>query len=220
METRRLNRPGGRKPLLTFLALLALSVGLSMLGPASEGTARAATGSVATPGLSRLALGTSASVGTSSLPKYSDVLLSPSESSYIAGIKAQSPGTKVLMDASAMEAVDYCSCPISYQTALAHDQSSPSDPWLLYSSTGVSLTMPYYPSSHLVNVGSSSYQQQWVSAVASQLRAGGWDGAYMDSVLGRISDTGAFPTLYPSDASWESAMRGLFAAIWEALKSQ
>jgi hypothetical protein len=179
-----------------------------------------ASSSAAVPGLSRLALGTSASIGTSGLSRYSYVLLSPSEWTYVAGIKAASPGTKVLMYASASEAVDYCSCPISYQSAAAHDVSNPSDPWLLYSSTGVSLTMPYYPSSHLVNVGSSSYQQQWASAISSQLRAGGFDGLYMDSVLGRISDTGTSPTLYPTDAAWEPAMRGFVATVGQSLKSQ
>ena len=179
-----------------------------------------ASSSAGVPGLSRLALGTSASMGTASLSSYSYVLLSPSESSYIAGIKAASPGTKVLMYVSAMEAVDYCSCPVSYQTAAAHDASNPSDPWLLYSSSGASLTMPFYPANHLVNVGSASYQQQWLSAVAAQVRAGGFDGIYMDSVLGRITDTGTAPTLYPTDAAWEPAMRGFVAAVGQSLKSQ
>src|SRR5205085_5207782 len=123
----------------------------------------------AVPGLSRLALGGTASIGTSSLPNYSYVLLSPGDSSYIAAIKAKSPGTKVLMYASATEAVEGCSCPISYENALAHDASNPSDPWVLRSSTGASLTMPFYPANHLMNVGSASYQQQWTSLVASQL---------------------------------------------------
>jgi len=180
----------------------------------------ATSASAAVPGLSRLALGTSASVGTASLPSYSYVLLSPSESGYIAGIKAGSPATKVLSYFSAMEAMDYCACPISYQQALAHDASSPGDPWLLYSASGQSLTMPSYPSNHLVNVGSASYQQAWTAAVAASLRAGGFDGLYLDSVLGRISDTGTSPTLYSSDAAWETAMRSFVAYVGPALKSQ
>jgi len=178
------------------------------------------TASAGTPGLSRWALGGDAAVGTANLPRYAYVLLSPGESSYVAAIKAASPGTVVLAYESATEAVDYCECPISEQTAAAHDVANPSDPWLLYDSAGRTLTMPHYPDNFLVNVGSASYRQQWVAGVASMLRSGGFDGLYMDSVLGRISDTGTSPTLYPTDESWEPAMRGFVASVGPALRSQ
>jgi len=164
------------------------------------------------------------------LPSYAYVLLSTSESDYIPSIKAASPGTKVLAYQSASEADDNCSpaavaalncaTPISYQQAQAHDAANPSDPWVLRKSDGSSLTMPGYPANHVVNVGSASYQQQWVANVLAMLRSRGFDGVYMDSVLGSISGTGAFPTLYPSDAAWETAMRDFVARVGPTLKSQ
>ena len=50
----------------------------------------------------------------------------------------------------------------------------------------------------------------------------GFDGVYIDSVLGQISSWsgGVHPTLYPSDAAWEGAMRSFVAAVGPQLKAQ
>ena len=142
--------------------------------------AQAAGSPVAIPGLSRLALGATAKIGTANLPKYKYVLLSVGEAPYIPAIKKASPHTIVLAFQSASEAVancyakdlDHtCASPISYQQARAHDEAHPSDPWLLYSKAGRSLLMPFYPMSHLANVGSVSYQHEWAS-VAGRGRDG------------------------------------------------
>ncbi len=205
-------------------ALACAAAGLARTG----GDSGSAQTRVAIPGLSRLALGDSAAIGRSNLPRYAYVLLSMGESPYIRAIKAASPRTKVLAYQSASEAVDYCDAshmdicasPVSYQQAVAHDAAHPSDPWLLYSSGGQSLTMPSYPTNHLVNIGSASLRRQWASSAAARLLAKGFDGVYMDSVLGKISDTGTSPTIYASDAEWEQAMRGFVAYVGPRLKAR
>ena len=227
MQTRMLFRDLNRRAFALVLVGGVLMAGLGFVtaGRLSLRSASAAGSGMATPGLSRLALGNAASVGTANLPRYGYVLLSPGEVGYIAQIKAASPGTKVLMYQSASEAVDYCSASdmvhcasaVSYQQALAHDQANPSDPWLLYSSAGVAQTMPSYPDSYLMNVGSASLQRQWASLVVSKAKSLGFDGVYIDSVLGMIYASSA---LYPTASAWETAMRSWVAYVGPSLKSQ
>jgi hypothetical protein len=228
MGTSRFARLHGRKLLLTILPLAALGLATVSFGPGVERSANAAQSPVAIAGLSRLALGDDAKIGTANLPRYAYVLLSVTESNYIPAIKKASPRTKVLGFQTAMEAVDYClpdhmlDCPspISYQQAVAHDKANPSDPWLLYSASKRSMTMPHYPENHLANVGSASFQRRWVANAVRTLRAHHFEGVYIDSVLGNFSDIGPRPPLYPTDASWESAMRKFVAYVGRTLKAK
>ena len=87
---------------------------------------------------------------------------------------------------TALTVVDTCRSAITYQQALAHDSAYPNDPWVLRNSAGVSIVSPAYPAAHLANVGSASYQQQWIANVAGVIKKYGFDGVYIDSVLGQI----------------------------------
>jgi len=144
-----------------------------------------------------------------------------------ARIHAVSPTTRVLGYKSGTDlldncgaSTDMCASGITYQEAVAHDEGNPADPWLLRDAAGKSLTAPAYPHSHLANVGSSSYQQQWLRNVTGALARYKLNGVYIDSVLGTITgwSGGAVPTKYPTDASWEAAMRSFMAAVGPALK--
>ena len=46
------------------------------------------------------------------------------------------------------------------------------------------MTAPAYPHAHLANVGSASYQAQWLSNVIAAVKKYGYDGVFIDSVLG------------------------------------
>jgi len=202
------------------LALFTLG-SAAWLSAAGGSTSRSAASQVAIPGLSRLAFGTYAFAGQPTLPRYSYVLLSPSDPDFVDPIKRESPKTKVLAFESASEVMNYdCNCPISYEAARTHDKAHPSDPWLLYSKSGQTLTMPHYDLNHLANVGSTSYRQQWLAGMLKILKTYHWDGVYIDSVLGRISDTKTNPSLYKSDDAWEKAMRNWVAYIGPRLKAQ
>ena len=82
--------------------------------------------------------------------------------------------------------IETCSSAITYQQALAHDSAYPNDPWVLKNSSGASIVAPAYKNSHLANVGSASYQKQWLANVTRVIKKFGFDGVYIDSVLGQI----------------------------------
>jgi putative glycosyl hydrolase-like family 15 (GHL15) protein len=203
--------------------VLLVSAAVTIVAMAS---ASAATG--ATPGTETVRLGGSAKVGTTNLPNFSTLVFGMDEYTYISGIKLKSPSSRVLGYKSATEmldncgSVDMCASAITYQQALAHDSSYPKDPWVLRNSSGQSITAPAYPHAHLANVGSASYQKQWLTNVAAVEKKYGFNGAYIDSVLGSITgwSGGVAPTLYPTDAAWENAMRSFIVAVGPALKSQ
>ena len=151
---------------------------------------------------------------------------------YLADIKSKSPGTRVLGYKSATEMADdcgttalgreMCDSGITYQEAQAHDAAFPSDPWILRNASGQSMTAPAYPHAHLANVGSASYQAQWLSNVTAAVKKYGYDGVFIDSVLGIITawSGGVHPTMYPNDAAWEDAMKSFMAANGPKLKAQ
>ena len=118
--------------------------------------------------------------------------------------------------------VETCRSAITYQQALAHDSAYPNDPWVLRNSAGASITAPAYPNAHLANVGSASYQQQWITNVVAVIKKYGFDGVYIDSVLGQISgwSGGVMPTKYPSETAWEGAMKSFVTAVGPAVKAQ
>lgn len=188
-----------------------------------------ATAASPTPGIAVHRLGSSASIGTSNLPRYSHVNLSMAEYGYIAAIKLASPSTEVLGEKAGMTMrddcgtlVDTCGSGITYQQALAHDAANPNDPWVLRDAAGNSITHPAYPREHAADVGSASYQQQWLQNVASAETKYGFDGVYIDNVLAQISgfSGGVYPTLYPSDSAWESAMKSFMAYVGPQLQAK
>jgi hypothetical protein len=181
------------------------------------------------PGIGVLRLGEAASVGTSNLPKYSYVILAPHKYTYIAQIKAASPSTKVVGYKSAValsegcgSLVDTCVSGITYEQALAHDAANPGDPWVLRDASGKSIVRPSASYLHLANVGSASYQRQWLTNVLNAYARLGFDGPYLDDLLAQVSgwSNGVYPTLYPSDSAWETAMTSFIAYVGPQLKGR
>ena len=180
-------------------------------------------------GIAVLRYGASAELGARHLHRYAYVVLGKGEFRYAARIKRLSPRTKVLVYDTAADLVDNCvpasswMCPaITYQRALAHDARHPGDPWVLRDASGKSLVSPHYPQNHLANVGSTSYQREWVRRVAAAARRGKFDGVMIDSITARVSDWthGAYPILYPSNKSWERAMRSFVRFAGPMLKAR
>ncbi len=202
---------------------LAFVVGAIVVSPSFAASAT-------TSGTSVVYFGNSSWTGsTSNLSRYGNVVMTVDRHSLLAGIKSASPGTRVTGYKSAIEmvddcgsALDTCRSAITYQQALAHDNAYPNDPWVLRNSSGASITAPAYPNAHLANVGSASYQQQWIANVASVIKKYGFDGVYIDSVLGQISgwSGGVMPSRYPSEDAWEDAIQSFVAAAGPALKNQ
>ena len=167
---------------------------------------------------------------TSNLPKYGNVVLSVDKYSLLAGIKSASPTTRVTGYKSAIELaddcgsmVDTCRSAITYQQALAHDSAYPNDPWVLRNSSGRVDGGAGLSDAHLANVGSASYQKQWLANVdrgdqeVRLRRRLHRQCAGADLRAGRVA---SMPTLYPSEAAWEGAMRSFVAAVGPQLKAQ
>src|SRR5919109_1048148 len=76
---------------------------------------------------------------------------------------------------------------------------------------------------YLANVGSASYQQQWATNVIGADKRLGFDGTFMDNVLADVSwwaPAGVYPSLYPSDSAWQTAMTSFMAHVGPQLKAQ
>jgi hypothetical protein len=105
---------------------------------------------------------------------------------------------------------------VPYSQALANG-------WLLKTSSGAYITARGYPTSYLGDVGSSAYQQAWISNVLSFLGSTGVDGVYIDDVVADVaawSEGAVYPAKYPDQSSWENAMASWVAAIGTALESR
>jgi Hypothetical glycosyl hydrolase family 15 len=177
-------------------------------------------------GIAVVRLGRSASTGTQGLLRYSYVILSPSAERHARTVRTKRPRVRVLAYRAAMElAVDCatpsrCRSPITYSQARSHDRAHPGDPWLLTSASGAAIRNPRYPTDYLANVGSASYQRQWVSQVVSSRRRSAFNGIYVDNVLAQVSgwSGGVYPARYPSDRAWENAMLGFARYVGPALR--
>jgi len=165
---------------------------------------------------------------TSSLPKFASVVVQPS---LVSTVKSASPSTLVLQYKEAMSVaddcgtgVDGCRTGMTYQQAAAHDSAHPSDPWILRDSAGKPIASTSYAHNYLANVGSASYQQQWATNVIGAAKRLGFDGTTLDNVSANISAwpgwSGVYPTLYPSDSAWETAMKSFIAYVGPQEKAQ
>jgi hypothetical protein len=187
-------------------------------------------------GVGMLRLGDSASIGSAHFSHSAYVILSPFNGRLVPQIRAQSPNTTVLAYKSGMDLksspfcaanVGQCETGVTYAEAVAHDAAAPADPWVLRDAAGNPMTGGY-PDNFLADVGSRSFQAQWIANVSAFLTANKFSGVFIDNVLGDVSGwtQGRFPTKYRTDAAWGDAMaafvkqvaaafrpRGLFVAV-------
>ena len=121
-----------------------------------------------------------------------------------------------------------CQTAVSYGEALAHDQAYPGDPWVLRNSSGAPIKDRNYSTNYYANVGSASYRQRTLNRVLGSLKAhAGWSGVLFDhSDPGYYNGNGttiyatAPSPAYPTNSSWQTAMKGLLDAIGAPIRSQ
>jgi hypothetical protein len=212
-------------------ATLALAIFLLLgFGAADRLGAGAATSPPqAIPGIGAWRIGThdlDLSATTQQLGRYSVVALSPWQSSWVPLIKADSPGTKVLMYTNAVDVsrdCDLASEELSCQTGVTlYDVNTNDSSWILRDANGNPIVNAHYSYYDVGDIGSSTYRSKWVSHVTNQAKTLGFDGVSIDGVLGNYSGEtgGVVPAKYPSEASWRSAMAGFVATVGPALKAQ
>ncbi len=131
-------------------------------------------------------------------------------------LKAEDPDLKVL----AYKNLTFVSCAgtegqyVPQGVRCADAQANHPD-WFLTDAGGNRLNSTGYPWAWLMDLGNPSYQRAWADGVIPELKAGGWDGVFMDdtnSTLRYHFDVGRVAR-YPTDTAWTGATRSMLAAV-------
>ena len=119
------------------------------------------------------------------LSRYGYVILNSWDAPLLPALKAATPGLKALVyknlsftSASACSnGVDQARLP----TGVGYCDANANHPdWFLTDPTGARINSAPYPQSWMMDVGNPAYQSKWLSNVLADVRAGGWDGVFMD----------------------------------------
>jgi hypothetical protein len=205
----------------SFLALLAaVSTAVVALAAASPALPAAATGAL------RICTGCAAASGD--LSQFSYVILHSWDHERIPALKAANPAIKVLvyknMSATYEYAVKdgrdqpYLPAGVGYAWASANRPD-----WFLRDTQGQMIEFADFPQLWLMDVGSTSYQEAWLSNVAFELRTHGWDGVMIDDTnVSARYHVGPGKTIakYPTDAAYAAATRSFLARVGPALQAQ
>jgi len=191
--------------LVLSLLTLALTGGITT---GDQDAAFAASPSVG-PGLGILRIGNSYQSG-SGYDRYGYVIVGPGDAAAAGAL----PGMSLVYQSGTNVATGWSSG-VPQPTALANG-------WLLKDAGGAYLTNAGFPGMYVGDVGSSGYQQAWVTNVSALLSRNGNDGVFIDDVIGEIVGLtgGKYPAKYPDQASWENAMASFIEYVGPALKSR
>src|SRR5690348_17297002 len=143
--------------------------GLTAIAITPSGPAGASPSTV--PGIGLVALGSQlGGIGDPGL--YSTDIASAAEASTLAGLPGRSLAYFSGTDVN-----------VNWSTGVPYSQAS-ANGWLLTSSSGSLLTNTGYAGNYVGDVGSSGYQQAWITNVLAYLQAHpGIDGVFVDDVL-------------------------------------
>jgi hypothetical protein len=105
----------------------------------------------------------------------------------------------------------------TYSTGVPYSQAL-SNGWLLKDAAGNYLINSTY-GTYCADVGSSGYQQAWISNVLAYLTARpGIDGVFIDNTMpDPKSECGAYPAEYPSTSAYTAAMLSFVKAVYSVL---
>lgn len=158
------------------VALGALAV-LVPAAAASPGTAASVAG------LSRMAIDSNPDFSNLERTgeRHSYVILQVWRQSQAEAIKAANPDVKVLAYKNLSAANDTIGPGGLISTGVSHEEASESHPeWFLKNKSGNRFTFSAYSFLWAMDISKSSYQNRWASNVLADLRAGPWDGVFMD----------------------------------------
>ena len=147
--------------------------------------------------------------GFSKLGGYSVVMGGTSDAATLAGL----PGTSLVYFSGADVNTEW-STGVPYSEALANG-------WLLKDGSGSLLVNQGYPDDYVGDVGSSGYQQAWISNVLGFLAANpGIKGVVIDDVLYDLTPlAGEEAAEYPTQQDWAAAQLSFVAAVGPALRA-
>jgi Hypothetical glycosyl hydrolase family 15 len=160
------------------------------------------------------------------LSRYGYVILNSWDAPLLPALKAANPGLKALVYKNLSFTTSYsCSNGVDQAKLSAGvgycDADSNHPDWFLTDPSGARLNSYYFPQAWMMDVGNSAYQSKWLSNVLSDLRAGGWDGVFMDDTNTDMSWHlhGRTIAQYPTSSSWRAATRSMLANVGPALTS-
>jgi hypothetical protein len=191
---------------------------LLLPGTGRQLPARAAGPAQASIAALRICTGCAQSGGN--LARYRYVILNSWEAPLIPALKARNPGLKALVykdfSFTVSDGCDNGTGGVGYCAA-----SSGHPEWFLTDPQGRRLNSSGYPGAWMMDVGNPGYQAAWLSNVLADLRAGGWDGVFMDDTNADMSWHLGGRTIarYPTSAAWRAATRSMLAKVGPALIS-
>src|SRR5213595_357055 len=196
-----------RKPLLSAALVALFAVGCASalkLGPAP---ASAAAGPV--PGTGVYVLG-GRLAGVSNLGGLSVVVGDAADGGLLAGVPGRGLAYFAGTDVN-----------VNWSTGVPYSQAS-ANGWLLTDSSGRLLVNQGTAGNYIGDVGSSAYQQAWVSNVLSYLSGhAGVDGVFIDDVLYDLKPmAGVEAAKYPTQQQWASASLSFVTAVGSALRAK
>jgi len=205
--------------------ILAAAFALLMLPGTGRQQAARATGP-AQASIAALRICTGCAHAGGNLSRYRYVILNSWDAPLIPVLKAQNPGLKALVYKDFSFTVSSaCSGGADLARRSAGvgycDASADHPDWFLTDPSGKRLASANYPDAWMMDVGNPGYQSAWLSDVLADLRAGDWDGVFMDDTNASMSWHLGGRTIvrYPTSASWRAATRSMLAKVGPALMS-
>ena len=214
---------------------VALFVVVLVVVSFSSASAATTVAPLAVPGIAAIRMGGD-NYAQTHLPQYETVFLGPGRLADLSYIKQQSPGTRVLQwndvgflyKTCANPTQPTCPTAVSFNEALAHDQANPSDPWILRdapgtrSGTGASRTRcTRIRARPATSCGHAELLRSLTASTPD------WSGVNLDNVERNFYNSagntihGSAPSpAYPTNASWNPAVKSLFVSVGSYLRQQ
>jgi len=204
---------------------LAAIAGLLIAGAGAGRLAHGAT-AVPVPSTGALRICTSCDSTGGDLSHYGYVILNSWDAPMIPALKAQNPGLKALVYKNLSFTTTY-TCASGADLALIPDgvgycDTNANHPeWFLTDTSGHRIASAYFPQAYMLDVGNQAYQDRWLANVTADLRAGGWDGVFMDDTNTSMAWhlNGRTIAKYPTDSAWRGATRSMLARVGPGLTS-
>jgi Hypothetical glycosyl hydrolase family 15 len=186
--------------------LAAVAAVGGMLGIRSPNPATAASSGI-TPGIGLVHLGDSLS-SASNQNRYPMVVVSQDDAATAAAL----PGNSLVYFA-APDVNTQWNSGVTYSQAVSNG-------WLLTSGGALMLNRSF-SSDYIGDIGSTGYQNAWISNVSASLASSKADGVFIDDVVRDPSTlAGRYPDKYPTQAAWEAAMVSFVKAVGTALRAK
>jgi putative glycosyl hydrolase-like family 15 (GHL15) protein len=166
--------------------------------------------------------------GTSLTPaqegrRYRIMILRQTDAAVVPKLKAGNPKLRVLMIVDMMSADP--GDPTGISNWVGYTEADTNHPeWFLTDAAGNRLPFKDYPASLVMDIGNPAYQQAGLADITSLVKAGGFDGVFLDdanaSLRWILAGGSAACVRYPTDAKWQSAVYSFLSSVAPQLRAE